>query len=132
MTEFFVGLDLGQANDYTAISVVERLQNEKETTYNVRFLERVRGAPYPDIVKKVTPMMRSLGPDQTTLVVDQTGVGAPVVDLFHQAGLYPVGICIHGGARVTKEGYTWGFRNVILWESCKCFSNPADSKWPPN
>jgi hypothetical protein len=37
------------------------------------------------------------------LVVDQTGVGAPVVDLFQQAGLYPIGVLIHGGDKVTHE-----------------------------
>ena len=41
------------------------------------------------------------------LVVDQTGMGAPVVDLFRDAVLEPVGIWIHGGDRVTQNGATF-------------------------
>lgn len=107
MVKFFVGLDLGQANDYTALSVLEQLHGEKEATYNVRFLERTRGAPYPDIVKKVIAMMRSLGLDETALIADATGVGAPVVDLFRSAGLYPVAVLIHGGDKCSSEGGNW-------------------------
>lgn len=40
-------------------------------------------------------------------MVDQTGTGAPVVDLFNQAGLNPVGVMIHAGADVKNEGRTW-------------------------
>ena len=36
-----------------------------------------------------------------------TGVGAPVVDMFVNAGLKPIGIYIHGGDRVTREGSTY-------------------------
>ena len=108
MTKFFAGLDLGQANDYTALSILEKVQPEgegKEHTYHVRHLERVRNIPYPQIVSKVSEMLHTPGlKDNVVLVVDQTGVGAPVVDLFEQAGLNPTGIMIHGGANVSKEG----------------------------
>lgn len=113
MLKFFVGLDLGQARDYTALSVLERLKpggdgNGKEYTYHVRHLERVRGEPYPAIVDKVVRMMHSPGLErEAALVVDQTGVGAPVVDLFRQAGLKPVGVMIHGGDKATNEGASW-------------------------
>lgn len=111
MTEFCVGLDLGQANDYTALSILERLppeDNGKEHSYHIRHLERTRGKPYPAIVEKVVEMMHSpaLG-KKATLIVDQTGVGAPVVDLFNQAGLNPVGVMIHGGDKATHEGESW-------------------------
>jgi hypothetical protein len=111
VTNFYVGLDLGQANDYTALSILEKLQpgdQGKEHTYHVRHLERVRGLPYPAIVSKVSEMMHNLTlANNVSLVVDQTGVGAPVVDLFNQAGLKPVGVMIHGGDRATNEGDTW-------------------------
>jgi hypothetical protein len=103
-----LGLDLGQANDYTALTIVKRPPVEggsKEHVYHVGHLERVRNIPYPQIVSKVSVMMHNPTlKDNAVLVVDQTGVGAPVVDLFEQAGLNPVGIMIHGGANVSKEG----------------------------
>ncbi|NPV62811.1 MAG: hypothetical protein HPY61_09320 [Methanotrichaceae archaeon] len=109
MTKFFVGLDLGQANDYTALSILERLaEGGREATYHVRHLERVRNVPYPDIVAKVTAMVNTPPlASSSVLVIDQTGVGAPVVDLFEQARLDPCGVLIHGGDRETHEGGTW-------------------------
>ena len=41
------------------------------------------------------------------LDVDQTGVGAPVIDLFQQEGLEPVGVLIHGGDKASHEGQSW-------------------------
>jgi phage terminase large subunit-like protein len=108
MQKFIVGLDLGQANDYTALSVVERLKTESENTYHVRHLERVRGVAYPDIVAKVTKMMHSEElKGNASLVIDQTGCGRPVFDMFRQANLKPIGISIHGGDSVTHELRNW-------------------------
>ena len=108
MTRFYVGLDLGQSSDYTALSVLDQSNPGSEASYQVRHLERVRGIPYPQIVTKVSEIMRSQAlAGQAALVVDQTGVGAPVVDLFNQAGLSPVGVLIHGGDKATHEADTW-------------------------
>jgi hypothetical protein len=76
--------------------------------WDVRHLERIRGAPYPAIVEKTAKIMQSQGlKGYASLVVDQTGVGAPVVDLFGQAGLKPVGVLIHGGDKASHEGDSW-------------------------
>ena len=108
MTNFYVGLDLGQSNDYTAVSVLERVGDHLENSYQVRHLERVRNVPYPQIVDKVSSMMHSPALEyKADLIVDQTGVGAPVVDLFRQAGLNPIGVLIHGGDKASHEGGTW-------------------------
>ncbi len=107
MADFFVGLDLGQANDYTALSILEREGNHNEAIFNVRFLERVRGAPYPTIVNKVLKILSNPTMQGATLVVDQTGVGAPVVDLFRQAGLSPAAVMIHGGDKTIHDSGSW-------------------------
>ena len=41
------------------------------------------------------------------LDVDQTGVGATVIDPFQQEGLEPVGVLIHGGDKASHEGESW-------------------------
>jgi len=91
--------------------VLERLEpegDEKEVAYHVRHLERVRNVPYPEIVAKTTEIMQSPAlAGKAALVVDQTGVGAPVVDLFRQAGLDLMGVLIHGGDKAAHEGNTW-------------------------
>lgn len=110
---FYLGLDLGQAQDYTALAVLEKQGEE----YHVRHLERPRlGTPYPAIVERVRSLLSS-GPlkGNTALVVDKTGVGAPVVDMFRKAGLRPVAVTITGGNVVTKEedGYHVPKRDLV-------------------
>jgi len=109
--KFFVGVDLGQANDYTAISVLERLELEKgrkEHVYHIRHLERIRGEPYPVIVTKIMQMMHSpMLKDNAELVIDQTGCGRPVFDMFQAARLDAIGVSIHGGDNVSHEGRNW-------------------------
>jgi len=93
---FFLGVDLGQRHDPTALAAVERViqrgpevdratfQPVTQVFYRVRGVRRLKlGTPYPQIVAEVASLARTVaaqGP--TTLVVDATGVGAPVVDLL--------------------------------------------------
>ncbi|MEO7033610.1 MAG: terminase family protein [Polyangiaceae bacterium] len=123
--DFFVGVDLGQANDYTAIAVVERLNERaapppqtrfivdpaptsprglESQRYCVRHLERIElGTRYPVIVDRITRLLASEPlRGRATLVVDATGVGRPVVDLIEAAGVYPVSVTITGGDATTQ------------------------------
>jgi len=114
---FILGLDLGQSQDYTALAILEQLEQEQAVTvegsraakkvyhYHVRRLERTRGTPYPQIVARVKEIKSRL--EGAALVIDSTGVGQPVFDMFEQTGLKPTGIYIHGGDRVTHEGGTY-------------------------
>ena len=106
--EFFIGLDLGQASDYTALIIIQRLIEAGESVYHVRRLERIRGEPYPDIAKKVLAVQKAPAlAGKADLIVDSTGVGAPVVDLLRESRLDPIAISIHGGATVSREGRDW-------------------------
>jgi len=62
----------------------------------------MRGVSYPDVVKRVKSIIDTL--KDPILVVDATGVGRAVVDLFIAAGILPYAVSIHGGDRVTNEG----------------------------
>ncbi|MDP9310462.1 MAG: hypothetical protein M3R24_06160 [Chloroflexota bacterium] len=107
--QFFVGLDLGQAQDYTALSVIERRPNVLPTHYQVRHLERFQlGTAYPAIVDRVCTLMRS--PQLrgvSRLVVDATGVGRPVVDLLKKAGLTLEAVTITAGDTAHAEAGMW-------------------------
>lgn len=110
MVRFYVGLDLGQSQDYTALCVIEAVSSKgKEgAAYHVRRLERTRGESYPAIAEKVSAMMHSPAlAGGVTLVIDQTGCGRPVFDMFQKAHLKPIGVSIHGGDSVTRDGSTW-------------------------
>lgn len=102
---YIMGLDLGQANDYTALAVVEGQKEQKENNqnYNIRHLQRFElGTPYPAIVDRVADIKNRL--PGSRLVLDFTGVGRPVFDMFRKVGLKPVGVSIHGGDNVNREG----------------------------
>lgn len=97
-TDYVVGVDLGQAKDYTAIAVIGKAEEKgrrdpatwefkTSKVLQLRHLERiVLGTTYPDVVKRVVEVARApalLGRCQ--IVVDGTGVGRPVVDLLREA-----------------------------------------------
>lgn len=126
MAGWLVGVDLGQAKDYTAISAVQQLDqptvipgNNKVwprqpsrtiigVQYHLRHLERPKlGTTYPAIVDRVREIVARPELRDCVLVVDATGVGAPVVDMMRAAGLHPVPIYITGGQSVsrTKDGW---------------------------
>ena len=116
---YFVGLDLGQAQDYTALVVAERNKVPTgeltrrgrpitEAHYAVRHLRRFPlGTGYPAIVEDVARMVAApeLQPEPV-LVVDATGVGAPVLELLDDAiRTLVVGVTITGGVEINCEGW---------------------------
>jgi hypothetical protein len=121
---YYVGVDLGQKQDYSAVAVVERevivgtrrdpvtWELDRRVVLTVRHLERMPlGLSYLDVVGRVARLARSIRmTNPCELVVDETGVGAPVVDVLRRAGtrcvLWPV--TITGGDREQSTGY--GYR----------------------
>jgi phage FluMu gp28-like protein len=94
MRQHFVGVDLGQSSDPTAIAVVENVGG----VLHCGHLERVPlGTTYPRIVERVAAIMGRL-PFTAELAIDATGVGRPVADMFDQANLDFVGVLISGGS----------------------------------
>jgi hypothetical protein len=134
---YILGVDLGQAQDFTALSVLERTGRDTgkevvcgvpgplnwdddisppplptapvyEHHYAARHLERLPiGTPYPAQVARVKALHDHLKAQEGSaplLVVDQTGVGRPVVDMLRAAELSPIAVTITGGDTVTQDG----------------------------
>jgi hypothetical protein len=160
MKHFYVGVDLGQARDYTAVAVLEeqlwcapnktdywglyrilipdrielsgaagwisptelrpkdahnlmwvahnypKLRGPHNPPLHIRHLERFElGTPFPEMVSSIKrlllrdPVRRYL--DKTVLLVDRTGLGAPVIDALWQERLRPIGIHFKGLGDVT-------------------------------
>jgi hypothetical protein len=124
----FIGLDLGQAQDFSALAIIESVRivttkkasdeevncdNTKDvlTELNCVHLQRWQlRTSYPSIVADTVRMINGLDPSRIpdrkpVLAVDATGVGAPVVDLFRRerinAELVPIQIV--AGANVSEE-----------------------------
>lgn len=112
---YFVGLDLGQSQDFTAMSVVERRVEEDGVKLVCKHLQRwPLRTSYPSIVAEVVkiinnPILRPATSRMPVMAVDATGVGAPVVDLFRNermdCDLKPV--MITGGDKETFEEGTY-------------------------
>jgi hypothetical protein len=93
---FFLGLDLGQVSDPTVAVILESHGEHPERTYDIRHIEPYPlGTSYPDIIKAVRALLeRPPLQGQCTLIIDQTGVGRAIFDMFVEAGLMPIGITI--------------------------------------
>jgi hypothetical protein len=102
MARYTIGLDLGQATDYTALVIVE--ESDDRTRCDVREIRRwPLGTPYPAIVADVVALMTMPVLAEPALVVDATGVGRPVVELFAAAGCQPIGVMITAGNHATRD-----------------------------
>jgi hypothetical protein len=107
----YVGVDLGQQRDYTAISVTEKVLlptgnyrrepyfdwdtqrarwhsvENGRPEYRVRHLERpALGTSYVEVVERILELLTSLEDKELVLAVDTTGVGRPVADML-KAGI---------------------------------------------
>jgi hypothetical protein len=109
---FYCGLDLGQSRDWTALAIVQRHvvgASRGDAHYQVRHLERPPlGTSYPDVVELVAKRLRMLPPKSARLVIDATGVGAPVVDMVRRAdlgGIEVTAVTITGGNAVHRNGH---------------------------
>jgi hypothetical protein len=116
---FTLGLDLGQATDYSALVVCMDISDPSTSKYkktlHLRHLERFQ-LPYPEVVRRVKARMEHpLLAGRAVLAVDGTGVGRGVVDLLkaEMPNLTPnssfYGVLIHGG---DKEHLDKGYHRV--------------------
>lgn len=91
---YFLGLDLGQSQDYSVLTVLElhswydgwrhasSFVPQSEHTLRVRDIRRFpSGTTYPEVMNRTLALIGELG-QRTTLVVDATGLGAPFVDFI--------------------------------------------------
>ena len=93
-TRMFVGLDLGQVSDYSALVIMERpvwhprTLHDPKPVYAVRHLYRFPlGTSYPDVVQEMYRLLSQPELRDCVFTVDQTGVGRAVVDLIsHELG----------------------------------------------
>lgn len=94
-----LGLDLGQARDYSAIAIAERRVELTGTHDSVTFVQHTRTrvlinhleriplrTPYPDVVARVRAIVQQFHPPgKLQVVMDATGVGAAVRDMLTRA-----------------------------------------------
>ncbi|MBR1156582.1 hypothetical protein JQ575_39120 [Bradyrhizobium sp. JYMT SZCCT0428] len=120
-SSYVVGVDLGQSTDPTAIAVIEwqkgvidlgseferhtglsgHLQKSAEFA-DVRHLERLPlGMSYPSVVQHVANLLARPPVAGAELIIDETGVGRAVGDIFVEAGMKPKRVTITAGTEAT-------------------------------
>jgi hypothetical protein len=153
---FVVGVDLGQSQDPTAIAVLEKIDGvldfrcaehrhcniigppqKPAEEFHVRHLERLPlGLSYPTIVARIgdlmarPPLCGGEGQKPAELVIDETGVGRPVGDIFVQSGFKPVRVTITAGAEVTHQrANRWNVAKQILISKVDALLNTGELKF---
>ena len=121
---YFVGVDLGQRRDYTAIAVLERvvervygrdfiqLKHVEESVqrhYRLRYLRRLGlGSGYESAVESVRRVV--MGAEMRgryEVVADATGVGAGVVEMLKRACGAVTAVVITGGSSAHVSDGRW-------------------------
>ncbi len=108
---FFLGIDLGQRRDNTAIAIVEKIETRTPwgtefQSLHCRHAERVPlGTPY-------------------AIAVDATGVAAPVVEMMRRAGLGCdiSAVTITGGGTASSVGDKHNVPKPDLWAGISAFN----------
>lgn len=114
--EFCLAADLGQSNDPTAICVMQHRTvrhlhwagaiTKVSEHFDVRHLQRLPlGLSYVDQVDRVAQLLaRPPLKSGCGFLIDATGVGRAVADLFNDAGLRPTQVTITAGDKQTAVG----------------------------
>jgi hypothetical protein len=110
MGEYFLGLDLGQKQDFTALAVLRKRRAPGPSEYACRYLRRwPLGTSYLDIVRDLGDYVSRNDLAGAALVPDHTGVGVAVLDLLRRAelpvSLFPVTITSGQFAVVSADGW---------------------------
>jgi hypothetical protein len=136
MFKYFFGLDLGQNQDYSALSIMECVNKSvpsgidyikgyrpppadpAKNEYHLGHLERFDlGTSYMEVVKKVSAIFgKEPFKNHAKLIIDVTGVGDAIFDMFTAAGLKPIGVFFTGGntAGRSKKFYTVPTRDLVF------------------
>jgi hypothetical protein len=126
---YFMGLDLGQQHDPTALATVRRSRRYEfyghpkrparrllSEVYQLGYLERLPlGTHYPVIVGHVGRLLqRQTWVGNVELSIDATGVGRPVCDMFERAGFQFKAVTIVGGDTETHDGDNYRVPKIKL------------------
>jgi hypothetical protein len=130
LIKYIISVDLGTSVDFTAVAAISKevygsqskddwsfhdgeFWQEPKTTYSLLRIKRLPlGLDYTTIINHIAALKAQTDEycqqfrpyHDSDLVLDATGVGRPVVDMFTKAGFKPVAITISGGQEPVNHG----------------------------
>jgi hypothetical protein len=138
---YFIGLDPGQVNDYTAIAIVERLQTRtggKPDSYKIQYtLRHVERIPLHTKYNGIVDLFRAntqspLLKNKCTVIVDATGAGQPIFEMMKNnvqyCALYSINIT--GGSTENQNNRTTNVPKTSLIASLQLAIESAELKIP--
>jgi Terminase RNaseH-like domain len=116
-----LGVDIGQASDYTALVLVEAAVQVDATRpeLHVRYVDRFRHVPYPALADRIATLCSYPAMRGARVVIDATGVGRPVVDMLRDRIDALESITITGGQAATTSGRDHSVPKADLVSSLK-------------
>jgi hypothetical protein len=147
--EWYVGLDIGQANDPSAIAALQCIvtpgewivddktrtwKQQKTVRYNVRHLERIPlRTAYPAQYAHVATLLKREPLTRAQFGLDYTGVGRPVADSIAQYGLCPTKILQTSGNEVNcVDAQTFNVPKLFLCSLLETALNYGELKIAPD
>jgi hypothetical protein len=148
---YALGVDLGRQTDFTAISLVEKKispvpleldgavdprtlrQRVYPPRYTVKHLERIPlGTDYVEQGRRVAQIVTNPQIAGVELVIDKTGVGVAVVDIFRRDfGLKLTGVTITSGKAESQDGLDWSVPKLALVSTLQAAFARGDLKIVP-
>lgn len=122
--KFFIGVDIGQRQDHSAIGVLERriercygqdwirvsrVEDSVNVRYWLRHVERIPlGTPYEKVIRRVSHVADECAATSSCdVIADATGVGAAVVERLSIVARNVFPVVITSGNLSHKEGNLW-------------------------
>ena len=139
---FIISLDPAQLRDWSAVAVVDMQYRpqERRFTYNLVAMNRKQGLPYDKIVEWVVQIARRPEfniPQPGTVILDATGVGIAVNDMFRAKRIRTRAVTITAGNTLNRQEATIHLGKARLigtflgaFDSGKVHVNPNMPIWP--
>ncbi len=139
---FILSLDPAQLRDWSALCAVDMQYKpgERRFHYDLVAMARKQGLPYDQIVDWVARTIKNPAfnvREPPDFILDATGVGVAVKDMFRTKGIRPKAVTITNGEAFTRVGpeYHVGKARLIgkflgAFDSGKVQVNPNMPIWP--
>ena len=136
---YWIGADLGQANDYSAVAVVKDTRLPVSDGYRVTlgprervvvYADRFRGVSYVDVVDHLI-RLRNAPPfgGKSDLAIDGTSIGRVVSDMLHEQNVPHFAVQMTGGQDWSRKGRYINASKTLMVENLSVLFAAGDLKF---